>query len=252
MAVTPRPSRWCAAAWPPSTANSEWETSVAASSAGMPASRFIASMNAARLRTTGTKRIGPTARPMRRWPIDAKVRDRQLHGCGVVVGDERGVDALRVAVHQDDRQPALDERGIALVVGRAVGVQARHEDDPRDAAVEEQLDVLVLGDAPWRLGAQHRREAALSEERLHDLGERREDRVLELRHDQPDQSRPAAQPQRTLVAQHVQSREHRLTGGRRDAGPVVEHPRHGRLADARMLGDVGTAGPSGSRSRPSA
>ena len=64
-----------------------------------------------------------------------------------------------------------------------------HEDDARDAAVEEQLDVLVLGDAAGGLRAQHRRVPVLGQQGLHHLGERREDRVLQLGDDQADEAR---------------------------------------------------------------
>ena len=75
-----------------------------------------------------------------------------------------------------------------MVVRRVgLGVQAAGEDDARDLLLEQQLDVVGLGDAARGLGAQHRREALLGERAADDLGEGREDRVLQLGQDQPDQ-----------------------------------------------------------------
>ena len=72
----------------------------------------------------------------------------ELHGGDVVVGDERRVEVLRVAVDEHDRQVAVDQ---ALVRGRAsegVGVHAGDEDDPADAVLEQHLDVVVLVEPP--------------------------------------------------------------------------------------------------------
>ena len=83
------------------------------------------------------------------------------------------------------------------------------------------------------LGAQHRREALLGEGAADDLGERREDRVLELGQDEADEPGAfAAQLGRSLVAEDVEGGQHRLAGRLGDAGLAVEHAADGRLADA--------------------
>jgi len=56
-----------------------------------------------------------------------EVGDREVHGLDVVVGGERCLDAHRVAVHEDDGEPALQQVAVALVVGAGVGVEAGHE-----------------------------------------------------------------------------------------------------------------------------
>ena len=119
-------------------------------------------------------------------------------------------------------------------------VQAAGEHDPRDLLLEQQLDVLRLGHAARGLGAQDRREPALREGDAHDLGERREDRVLELRQHEADEARALA-PElgRPLVAHDVERGEHRLTRGVRDAGLAVEHAAHRGLAHADLARHLG-------------
>ena len=74
----------------------------------------------------------------------------------------------------------------------------------------------------------------------------REDRVLQLGHDQADQAGAAlAQPRGAFVAEHVERGEDGLPGVRGDAGAVVEHPGHRGLADLRLPGDVSEPGTHG-------
>ncbi len=72
-----------------------------------------------------------------------------------------------------------------------------------------------------------------------DLGEGRENRVLQLGQDEPDQTGPVS-PElgRPLVAEHVEGGEHGAPGGLTDAGPAVEHATDGGLADADLLGHL--------------
>ena len=114
--------------------------------------------------------------------------DGQLTGEVVVAGDERGVDAADVPVDHHHRQPALDQRGVAAVVGGGVGVQPGDEDDAGDVTVQQQLDVLVLGHATRTLRTQHGRIALLGQRRLDRLGEGREDRIVQFGDDEPDQA----------------------------------------------------------------
>ena len=189
-AVAPRSTSRSAAAPPPSTLKRV--VSIQASTSSSPSRRRIASRNPAILRSTVVKRWGPTASPIRGVPELDEVPDGELHGGDVVVADERGVHAFDVAVDQDDRQPAAAQRLVAGRVGGGVGVQPGDEDDPGHPAFEQHLRVLVLVDAAGRLRAQHRRVALPGQRRLDDLREGREDRVLQLRHDEARRGPPSA------------------------------------------------------------
>ena len=80
----------------------------------------------------------------------------------------------------------------------------------------------------------------LGERAADDVGEGREDRVLQLGQHEPDQPGPlAAQLRRSLVAEHVEGGQHRLAGRLGDAGALVEHPADRRLADPDVAGDLG-------------
>ena len=125
---------------------------------------------------------------------------------------------------------------------RRVGlrVEAAGEDDARDLLLEQQVDIVRLGDAADRLGAQHRREPLLREGAADHLGERREDGVLELRQDEADQAGTfAAQLGRPLVAQDVERRQDRLAGRLGHAGLLVEDAADGRLTDPDLACDLG-------------
>ena len=75
-----------------------------------------------------------------------------------------------------------------------------------------------------------------------DLGEGREDRVLELGQDQADQAGAfAAELGRALVAEDVERGQDRLAGRLRDAGLLVEDAADGRLADPDLACDIGEA-----------
>ena len=88
--------------------------------------------------------------------------------------------------------------------------------------------------------AQDGGEPLLDEGAADDVGERREDRVLQLGQDEADEPRPlAAQLGRAFVAQHVEGSEHGLAGGVGDAGALVEHAADGRFADADVAGNLG-------------
>ena len=73
-----------------------------------------------------------------------------------------------------------------------------------------------------------------------DLGERREDRVLELGQDEADEPGAfAAQLGRSLVAQDVERGQDRLARRFGDAGLLVEDAADGRLTDPDLACDVG-------------
>ncbi len=73
-----------------------------------------------------------------------------------------------------------------------------------------------------------------------DLGQGREDRVLQFGQHQADQPGPfAAQLGRALVTQDVQGRQDRFPGAAGNPGLAVQDPAHRGLADPDLLGHVG-------------
>ena len=177
---------------------------------------------------------------------DPRVAEREevpeglLDGDRVVARDPREPEALDRRVDQHRRQLQLGEARVVAVRRVLLGVQAAGEHDPRDLLLEQQLDVLRLRHAARGLGAQDRREPALRERDAHDLGQRREDRVLELRQHEADEARALA-PElgRPLVAHDVERGEHRLTRGVGDPGLAVEHAAHRGLAHADLARHLG-------------
>ena len=98
---------------------------------------------------------------------------------------------------------------------------------------------------PGSLGAEHRGVALPGQRLPDDLGEGREDRVVQLRGDQADQARAALpQPYRAARSRGRRARRARAGGCRGDARLAVEHPADGGLADPRLGGDVGEPGRS--------
>ena len=72
-----------------------------------------------------------------------------------------------------------------------------------------------------------------------DLGEGREDRVLELRQDEADEAGAlAAELRRPLVAEDVERGQDRLARRLGDAGLPVQDAADRRLADADLAGDI--------------
>ena len=104
-----------------------------------------------------------------------------------------------------------------MVVRRVrLGVEPAGEDDSRHLVLEQQLEVVGLGGAADGARAEHRREALLRERPGDHLGERGEDRVLQLRQDKPDEPCAlSAQLRRALVAEDVQRGQHGLLASRR-------------------------------------
>ncbi len=108
-----------------------------------------------------------------------------------VVGRHAGeVEVLGGGVHEHDGQAQLQEACVVLVRRVGLGVLAAGEDHAGNLPLEEHVDVLRLGQGA-RPRAEHRGEPALGERAADDLGQGREDRVLQLRHDEPHHPRPA-------------------------------------------------------------
>ena len=98
------------------------------------------------------------------------------------------------------------------------------EDDAGDSTIDEHLDVLVLARSPRCLGAQQGSVPAGGQQLLDLLGESREDRVPQLRNDQPDQpSRALPQGYGALVAEQVERDQHLASGDIGDVRLPVEN-----------------------------
>ena len=163
-----------------------------------------------------------------------------LSGHRVVARDRREVEPGGGRVDEHDGQVALGELGVVPVGSVLLGVHAAGEHDAGHLLVEQQVDVRRFGEPTDRARAQHRGEAVLGERSADDVGDRREDRVLQFGQDEPDEAGPlAAQLRRALVAEHVERREHRLAGRLGDPGTLVEHPADRRLADADVSSYLG-------------
>ena len=173
-------------------------------------------------------------------PERAKVSVGLLHRHRVVRGDVREAEAVHAGVDHHHRHPPVQQLPVVPVLGVGEGVRTAGEDHPGHLVVQQHLDVVTFGHAADRAGAQGGSETALRQRRGHHLGQRREDRVLQLGQHQADQPAAfAAQLGGTLVAQHVQGREHGRAGRLGHAAAAVEHPADGRLADAGLLRHLG-------------
>ena len=171
-------------------------------------------------------------------PLVAKRRQMAvglLHRDGVVRRDARKVQVLGGGVDEDDRQAQLEQPQVVVVRRVGLGVLAAGEHHARHLPLEEHLDVLGLGHAP-RPRAEDRVEPALGERAADHLRESREDRVLQLGHDEPDHARTShPQVRRPLVADHVERGEHGGAGRIGDPRLPVQDATDRRLADAGLL-----------------
>lgn len=194
----------------------------------------------------GHEALGAEGQPDPPVAERAEVGDRQVHRGAVVGGDEGRLDLVGEAVDEDERDALAAQLLIALHIGGGVRVQPGDEDDAGHPAVHQHLGQLVLRGAAGCLGREDGRIALAGQRLPDDLGEGREDRVLQLRGDQPDQPGAALpQPHRALVAQHIEGGEHGLAGGGGDTGLPVENPADGGLADTRLCCDIGEPGGHG-------
>ena len=161
---------------------------------------------------------------------------RDLAGRALVDADVRDVEHVDGAVDEDDPGALAEQPRVVAVVGAQVGRLAGDEDHPVDAALEEHLHVLGLGDGGPADVAEDRREARLRRLRLHRLGERGEDRVGELGDEQADRAGPRR------AGRDVQQVAHRALDALARLGAHARRPRddaRGRgQADACPLGDV--------------
>ena len=142
----------------------------------------------------------------RRWLIAwsaATASSHETRGNG-----RPSIEALTITV---GRRRSASRVVVVRCVG--LGVEPAGEDDARDAMREQELDVVGLGHATGGLRAQDRGEALLGERAADDLGEGREDRVLELGEDEADEAGAlAAELGRALVAEDIERGQDRLPG----------------------------------------
>lgn len=142
-------------------------------------------------------------------------------------------------VDQDDGDLAVGEHLVVIVGCVGLGVQPTGEHDTGDLLLQEELDVVGLGDPALGLRTEHGGQPLLGERASDHLGEGREDRVLQLGQDQPDQPGAlTAELRRALVAEHVQRGENGLPRGVGDAWLAVQHAADRGLADSYFLGNL--------------
>lgn len=113
-----------------------------------------------------------------------------LDGDGVVAGDAGEVEAFYGCVDQYDGDTSLGEPVVMLVRLVRLREETAGEDHSGDLLLEQEVHVVRLRDAALGLGAEDRGESLLREGAADDLGESREDRVLELRQYEADQPGP--------------------------------------------------------------
>jgi hypothetical protein len=164
----------------------------------------------------------------------------QLDGDRVVGRHRRERQVRHGRADEDGRDPQLGEPQVVVVRRVLLRVLATDEDHAGDLLLQEQLDVVRLGDAAGALRAEHRGVAVLGEPAADELAEGGEDRVLQLGQEQADQAGALApQLARSLVSEHVERRQHGLTSRVAHAGLLVEHAAHRRLAHPDLLGHLG-------------
>ena len=157
----------------------------------------------------------------------------------VISGEARGLDGWRVAVDRDQGHAALAQTLITGDVAGGVRVTSGDEDDSRDAAVHQHLDVLVLADAPGGLGTQQGGVPRGGQELLDLLGEQGKNRVAQFRHDQSHEAPGGlVHGLGSFIAQDVECCEHLPPSRIGHVGLSVEHARDGGGGDTRLVGDV--------------
>ena len=190
----------------------------------------------------GNESIGSDRKPDTAMTHRCQVRNRKIHRCDIVIGDEGCIDTRGETVDEHHGQAALGERAVATVIGRCIGMHPGYEDDAGYTAIEEKFDVFILPHPAGSLSAEHGGEAVLRKMRFHHLGKGREDRVRKLRGHQSDEAGLASQPHGPLIAEDIEGGEHGSPRDDRSPRPVIEHSRHRCLTDPGHLGDVGERG----------
>ena len=170
---------------PPLTVNAECATSPSLSRAARRASRCPIVFSRARQRVRVT---GDEADPL--VPELDEVLRRDPTGCTLVDAHRRHVEILRAAVHEDE--PRALARGASCSASaspRTSVISAEMRQHPLDATLEEHAHVVALASRRSVGAAEDRGEPAPRGVHLHRLGECGEDRVRELRDEEPDRAR---------------------------------------------------------------
>ena len=167
------------------------------------------------------------------------MRNGLIHGRYVVVTDLGNRNAGGVTVDKNQRKSDVNQFVVGRHVCRGVGVRPRHDDDPGDLTRLQNPDVVILTHATGGLGT-HRSGVPLPREQgLNGLGVAREDRISEFRNDEPHQAgSDGFEMGGALIPQYVEGGEDTLPGGARYSRLVVEDSRDGRLAYARLIGNI--------------
>jgi hypothetical protein len=167
---------------------------------------------------------------------------------GVVGQHDVGVDEVRRAVDEDDR-----DAGVAVAREVAVVAPGRDDDQAVDAPREERLHEVALALGVLVGAAGEGEYAALAGDVLDPALEHRVKRVRDVVEDQADARRKAvgaAQGGRgdvAPVAEHRDGLADLLGEVGRDLRVVVDRPRHGTEADARDRGDLAHRGAAADR-----
>ena len=130
-----------------------------------------------------------------------------------------------------------EELHVVEVLPAHVGDLRADEDHALDTALEEHVDVVDLAHRGAGRVAEDRREAGSGRARLHRLGERREHRVAELRHEQPDRT-ARLDTARGDVEEVADRPLDSVSRRRADGGGAADHARGGRDANSGAVGDV--------------
>ena len=150
------------------------------------------------------------------------------------------------AIDRDEADAAACDLVVDRVIGADVGVAPRHHDHAGDATFDQRVEVVVLGRADRRGAAQDAQVATRQQARLDGLDELGKDRIVELRHDQPDDAGARRVVQRLGgVAQFRQHPQHTVACGIAHTLLAVHDAADGGLADAGERRDVLEADPHG-------
>ncbi len=127
-----------------------------------------------------------------------QVLGRDPAGRALVHADRGDVEVLGAAVHEHEPRSTLEELRVVRVPPADVRDLGRDEEHPLDTALEEHAHVVALAPGRAVRVAEDRREPAARCMHLHRLGERGEDRVREVRDEEPDRSRRLDAPRRDV------------------------------------------------------
>ena len=184
-------------------------------------------------------------------PERREVVHGERRGAAVVARHARGRRALGVAVDEHHRHALGDQLVVRRLVALGVGVATGHDDDAGDAALDERAEVLELVD-DLRRAAEHARVAGGGQTPFERLGEHREHRVVELRHDDADEpGLERARPHEARPAELVDGAQDDRPGPLAHPRLAVHDPADRGLAHPRELGDLSPAHTHGGhRSHP--